>query len=146
VLNRSFAHAVDGLSPVKDTAARISLTHYSLNDMRYTSSSSAAGLGVFSEIYYPAGWKAYIDGKETPVLRVDYAFRGLVIPAGQHRIEFRFHPRTYFTGAKISSISSILLILLVLAGLAWSLYLRAVAPAGNEEAKTPEKTAAKGRK
>ncbi len=92
------------------------MTQYGLNELKYASSNSQDGFGVFSDIYYPAGWKAFIDGKETPILRVDYALRGLKIPAGRHEVDFKFHPDTYFLGQEISGISSILLILLVLGG------------------------------
>lgn len=115
-------------TPHKDSTSHIALTQYGLNEMKYTSENSGQGLAVFSEIYYPAGWKAYIDGKESPIIRVNYAFRGLVIPAGKHQIDFKFHPQTFFTGEKISGTSSIIIILLILAGLAWEIYSRAQRP------------------
>jgi hypothetical protein len=143
ILNTSFKTQLQGFSPSPDSAAHIQLTRYSLNDMQYQSTNAQKGLAVFSEIYYPAGWKAYIDGKETPILRVDYAFRGLLIPAGTHAIEFKFHPKTFFTGAKISGISSVVLILLILAGLAYELFRRARLESAAPEVKTPVKTPAK---
>ncbi|TAN13952.1 MAG: hypothetical protein EPN37_12615 [Chitinophagaceae bacterium] len=118
VINQSLKNEIKDNFVASDSSAKVQLTHYSLNDMQYASDNTQNGLAVFSEIYYPAGWKAYIDGKESPIIRVDYAFRGLVIPAGKHQIEFKFHPKTYFLGQEISGISSIILILLVLAGLA----------------------------
>lgn len=125
IISESYKSTIPASSFNVDSAAHIQLTQYSLNNMKYESNNAQKGLGVFSEIYYPAGWKAYIDGKETPILRVNYAFRGLEIPAGKHAIEFKFHPKTFFTGQKISSISSLVLILLVLAGLAYELFKRA---------------------
>ncbi|GAA4318112.1 YfhO family protein [Compostibacter hankyongensis] len=106
-----------GTVAAADSAAHIQLTQYGLNALKYASENTAEGLAVFSDIYYPAGWKAFIDGKETPILRVNYALRGLKIPAGKHQIEFRFHPDTFFTGQKIAGFSSVLLILLVIGGL-----------------------------
>ena len=82
----------------------------------YTSNSPAPQFAVFSEIYYSAGWKAFVDGKETPIVKVDYALRGLPLAAGTHKIEFRFEPQGYIRGHQITSICQVLLILLLLAG------------------------------
>lgn len=125
VLNQSYKNTINAASFQVDSGAFIHLTQYTPNLLKYESVNGQNGLGLFSEIYYPAGWKAFIDGKETPILRVDYAFRGIMIPAGKHQIEFRFHPDTFFTGLKLSGISSVILILLVLAGLAYELFRRA---------------------
>lgn len=93
----------------------IALSHYAPNELRYKFSSDAEQLAAFSEIYYPAGWKAYIDGTEANILRADYAFRALQIPAGNHEIVFRFDPQSYKTGANISRITSAILYLALLA-------------------------------
>ena len=53
----------------------------------------------------------YIDGKESPYFRADYILRAAVIPVGNHKIEFIFHPASYYTGEKISLAGSILLVL-----------------------------------
>ena len=70
---------------------------------------------MFSEIYYADGWNAYIDGKQSPYFGCNYVLRAMRIPAGEHKIEFKFEPKVYTTGEKISFASSILLYL-VLAG------------------------------
>jgi uncharacterized membrane protein YfhO len=72
---------------------------------------------VFSEIYYPKGWKTYIDGKEIRHMRVNYILRGMPIPAGNHTIEFKFDPEVVKTGSSIALASSIMLGVLLLAGL-----------------------------
>ncbi len=92
-----------------DSTAIITLTSYSPNVLKYESKSNTPQYAVFSEIYYEDGWKAYIDGKETPYLRADYLLRAMYIPAGEHQIEFRFEPQSYKTGNLIAMISSILL-------------------------------------
>lgn len=123
-----------GFQPApSDSAGTVSLSRYGLNELQFRSSNPSRGLAVFSDIYYPAGWKAYIDGKETPILRVDYAFRGLLIPAGQHQIVFRFHPDTYYLGERISGISSWFLLLLVLGVLLASGWRSQRREAGSEE-------------
>jgi uncharacterized membrane protein YfhO len=67
---------------------------------------------VFSEIYYASGWNAFIDGKSTPHFRADYVLRSMRIPAGKHTLEFKFEPRVFVTGEKISAASMVLLFLL----------------------------------
>ena len=84
------------------------------NDLvQYKSNSSANEFAVFSEVYYPAGWKAFIDGKETAIAKVNYVLRGIQVPAGNHNIEFRFEPQGYITGNTISLIFSIVLVALL---------------------------------
>jgi uncharacterized membrane protein YfhO len=70
-------------------------------------------LAVFSEIFYDKGWNAYVDGKLTPYFRGNYVLRAMRIPAGAHKIEFKFEPTVYATGEKISFASSAILLLLV---------------------------------
>lgn len=94
----------------KDSTATINLETYKPNYLKYVSTNSNAGFGVFSEIYYPKGWKATIDGKEATILNVNYVLRGLQIPAGKHTIEFKFEPEVVKTGGMIALISSVLML------------------------------------
>ncbi len=103
-----------------DSAARIDLMSFSPREVVYQTSSSVNGFAVFSEIYYPKGWKAEIDGKEVPIVRANYVLRALEIPAGSHTVIFRFEPAPYVVGDKITLASSWLLVLLVAGGLVWS--------------------------
>ncbi|MEQ8241247.1 MAG: YfhO family protein [Cyclobacteriaceae bacterium] len=84
------------------------------NYLKYTAEATADVLGVFSEIYYKKGWTAYVDGKETEILRVNYVLRALPITAGEHTIEFRFAPASYSAGNTITWIGCILTLLLFL--------------------------------
>lgn len=95
-----------------DASGIIALTRYSPNRLDYKASSPAGGLAVFSEIYYPAGWKAFIDGKEAEILRVDYLLRGLNVEAGEHEITFVYDPASFRIGKNISTASSVAIILL----------------------------------
>ena len=96
-------------------SGRVELVHYSPNRLRYDVSAPAKGLAVFSEIWYPAGWKAFVDGNEVQVLRADYALRALMIEEGDHEVEFVFDPASFTVGRNISLASSIA-ILVLLAG------------------------------
>lgn len=100
-----------------DPSAEIELIGQQPNELVYKSKSSKEQLAVFSEIYYPNGWKTYIDGKESAHFRVNYVLRGMMIPAGEHEIRFEFEPEVVKTGGIISLTASILLGLLLLGGL-----------------------------
>jgi len=90
----------------------ITIEEYQPNYLRYRFNNSGNALAVFSEIYYPEGWTATIDGAPANILRVNFVLRGLEVPSGQHTIEFRFEPSAYYTGNKIMTASSILLLAL----------------------------------
>jgi hypothetical protein len=92
---------------------KIELVSYQPDELIYKYSTKEEKLVVFSEIYYPAGWKSYIDGKESKYFRANYVLRGMVVPAGDHEIKFAFKPSSYIVGNKISLASSIVLMLLL---------------------------------
>ena len=91
----------------------IRLLSYEPDKMIYKYSAQSEKLIVFSEIYYPAGWKCFLDGKQTDYFRADYVLRAMVAPAGTHEIKFVFEPSSYIIGNKVSLASSVLLILLL---------------------------------
>ena len=99
-----------------DSTATVQLTSYKPNHLQYVSNNTNKGFAVFSEMYYKNGWKATIDGKEATILRVNYALRGLEVPAGKHKIEFKFEPQVVKTGSTIALISSLLMLVLIGAG------------------------------
>ena len=98
VMRESFKTDVGSSAFGKDSAAYVKLAKYGLDDISFTSNNSKDGLAVFSDIYYSKGWKAFVDGKETPIMRADYVLRAIRIPAGPHNIEFHFHPDSFYTG------------------------------------------------
>ena len=106
-------------SPEYDSTAKITLID-NLNDkINYKSSAKTNQFAVFSEIYYDKGWNAYIDGNKADIIRVDYLLRGVSIPAGDHNIEFRFEPRSYYLGNTLTIWSSLIgYALLILAAVA----------------------------
>jgi len=114
VYDKRFENLVKGHIISKDTLATISLIDYKPNHLTYKSQTGKEQLAVFSEIYYEKGWNAYIDGKPAPYFRANYVLRAMIVPAGNHTIEFKFEPKVYATGEKIAYASSILLVLLAL--------------------------------
>ena len=99
---------------IVDSLAKIKLVEYKPNYLKYEAENKESGLAVFSEVYYPHGWFAYIDGVEVPHFRVDYVLRGLEIPVGKHVVEFKFEPEVVKKGSTIALISFILMILMVI--------------------------------
>ncbi|MDD4236720.1 MAG: YfhO family protein [Bacteroidales bacterium] len=96
-----------------DPNAGIYLTDYAPNYLRYESETKNPQLALFSEIYYPKGWQAYIDGKETEHFSANYVLRSMIVPEGKHVIEFKFEPKSYKIGNIISYISSLIILLLI---------------------------------
>lgn len=103
----------------KDSTATIQLTKYDVITLTYQSKTQKDQFAVFSEIYYKNGWNAYVDGKLTPHFRVNYVLRGMIVPAGEHTIEFKFEPKVIQQG-KLISLSSYGLLILI--GLGWFFY------------------------
>jgi cbb3-type cytochrome oxidase subunit 3 len=103
-----------------DSTDVIELVHYAPNELRYAFKTSRERAAIFSEIYYPKGWKAYIAATGEPVelFRANWMLRGAIIPKGEGELVMRFEPESYAIGANISRASSILLILLLIASVA----------------------------
>ncbi|WP_109829800.1 YfhO family protein [Reichenbachiella versicolor] len=99
---------------ISNAEASIKLDLYQPNYLVYSTNNDDNGFAVFSEIYYAEGWDAYIDGEKVPYLRADYILRGLEVPAGKHKVEFKFQPQSYFIGNRVSMGASILVVCLVL--------------------------------
>ncbi len=90
-----------------DAAGEIRLAEYRPNYLRYEYDSEGDALAVFSEIYFPDGWTATIDGAEAPYLRADYTLRAMELPAGRHTVEWRFRAPAWRTVEAVTLISSI---------------------------------------
>ncbi|MBC7409296.1 MAG: hypothetical protein H7339_12975 [Arcicella sp.] len=112
-IDQRFADQVNNLKIAFDsTANSIKLTDYKLNLMTYESNAKTDQLAIFSEIYYRGNldWKAYVDGVYKPHLRANYILRGMVVPAGKHKIEFKFMPESVAKGNTVDLIASILMV------------------------------------
>lgn len=101
-------------TPVYDSTATIRLIENKNDEIKYEFNAAGNQFAVFSEIYYPHGWEAYIDGKKTPYVKTNYALRGLAIPAGKHTIDFIFDPTSVRVGEKIGRYMHLFSVLLVL--------------------------------
>ncbi|NML56160.1 hypothetical protein [Chryseobacterium cheonjiense] len=102
----------DGKTVQPDSTAYINLTKYQPNELEFKSQSKTPQLAVFSEIYYPHGWKFLIDEKEVPYIKADYLLRAVHVPAGNHNIRMFFEPEVIEKGKWISLICFGLFILL----------------------------------
>jgi hypothetical protein len=92
---------------------RAEFVRYGIQDFQMVVSASGTNLLFISETYYPKGWKAYLDGKEIPIYRLNYLFRGVVIPPGTHTLIMKFEPESFVLGKTISLTANILLLMLV---------------------------------
>ncbi len=104
-----------------DSTAKIQLIDNQNDLIFYTAKTNAKQLAVFSEIYYRDGWKAYIDDQESPILKVNYVLRGLVVPAGDHKIRFEFKPASVTRAKQIAGVASILLWIALIAFIAMTI-------------------------
>lgn len=76
---------------------QVSIVSYKANDIVVRVKVNSKKLLFLSDMYFP-GWKAYVDGKDTPIIRTDYAFRSVVIPYGNHQVEFHYRPTSFVYG------------------------------------------------
>ncbi len=111
IIEKRFESYLTEITPGASTAGKIELDDYKPNHLVYSYNNQSTSLAVFSEIYYPEGWNAYIDGEPANHFRANYILRAMVLPAGEHKIEFKFEPKLYSFGEGISLACSVLLIL-----------------------------------
>jgi len=117
VVNQEFKDKLQSIANDSVTGT-LQLTAYSPNRLTFEVNADKNRFAVFSDIYYPEGWFAYIDGQQVPIIRANYVLRGLMIPQGKHTVEFKFEPSSYSTGKTVALIGS-LLVLLMLAGVGY---------------------------
>ena len=120
---RNTAYILQHLSTTLDApkeGAIASVTSYRTQELEIHVTATGNNLLFLSDAYYPKGWKAYIDGKETEILRLDYLFRGVVVPVGQHTVTMKFEPEMFSIGKQISFwISLIVYGMLILLGISY---------------------------
>ncbi len=125
-VNTRWTGVIDGSkfklqSPIQaDSTSSVTLVDQKPSVMKYETQSATGGLVVFSEIYYPKGWHAFVNDKEVPLLRADYVLRAVEVPAGNAKVEMRFEPKPYVVGNKITLATSWALLLIVVGSFGWS--------------------------
>lgn len=107
----------EGKTLQADSTAFLNLTKYQANELEFKTQSKTPQLAVFSEIYYPKGWKVLVDDKEVPYIKADYLLRAVHVPAGNHTVKMIFAPDVIAKGKLISMICFGLFLLLSLGGI-----------------------------
>lgn len=105
IVNKKYISKIPSENIERDSLALIDLVSYQPNHLVYESATTTPQVAVFSEIFYPKGWNAYINDKPAEYFRADYLLRAMVIPPGNNRIEFKFEPKVIQTGSTLSLIS-----------------------------------------
>ncbi|MBO4944835.1 MAG: YfhO family protein [Muribaculaceae bacterium] len=116
VADKAFADILGKVQP-SAPGDTIRLTSYAPNRLTYSANSAKGGLAVFSEVYFPWGWTATVDGNEVPIGRVNYLLRAMQIPAGHHTVVMTFDPKSIHTTVAIADTSIILIYLAILAAI-----------------------------
>ncbi len=127
-VDQRFQSQLNGLQINFDSTGTIKLVSYKANDLVYETKAASEQLAVLSEIYYDKGWNAYLDGQLVPHMRVNYVLRAIRVPAGNHKIEFKFEPTVYITGERIALVGSLVLLVLFVA-----VSFKELKSSGNEE-------------
>ncbi len=109
----------EGKTIAADSTAFLDLTKYQANELEFKTQSKTPQLAVLSEIYYPKGWKMFVDEKEVPYIKADYLLRAVYVPAGNHTIKMIFEPEVITKGKTISMIAFGLFVLLSILGFFW---------------------------
>ncbi len=113
VVNKKFQSLLESVTPGTDVTSKLALKSYSPNQLVYSYSGKGKEIAVFSEIYYPKGWNAYIGDQLVPYFQANYVLRAMVLPEGTYDITFKFEPLSYRLGKQISMVSSLLLLLFI---------------------------------
>jgi hypothetical protein len=113
VIHAKFLEKIPTKNVTRDSAATIDLTSFKPNEMVYETKTDSDQLAIFSEVYYPKGWNAYIDGAPAEYFRANYTLRAMVVPSGIHQIVFKFEPQVVKTGSSISLIASLLFLIVL---------------------------------
>jgi len=122
IIDQRFAAYVSGKSFAPDPEAWVELVDAQPNRLTYNYSAASEQVLVFSEVFYPEGWKVSIDNEPATHFRANYILRAMVVPAGTHEIVFRFEPRSYHAGEKVSLAFSVLLVVLLLSATGLHIY------------------------
>ncbi len=117
-IDKRFEGVVSQFSQEGSETDYIKLTSYEPNRLSYEYNLANPRLTVFSEIYYPKGWTAYVNGEKADHFRVNYILRGMVLPAGNNEVVFEFKPKLFGTLSRVELASSVLIILIIIGWIA----------------------------
>lgn len=119
IVEKSFSKNI--VQPQADSTSSIKMTKFDNDAIEYEANCNGPQFAVLSEVYYPVGWNAYIDGKKVEYVNANYILRGISIPAGKHTVKFVFEPESVKSGTSIMFISSIIILIIFVGGLfmAW---------------------------
>ena len=87
----------------QENDSSVSITEYSDQALSLSVDTLISSHLVLSNVFYP-GWDAYIDEKKSEIQRVNYMFQTVIVPEGKHDIEFRYEPRTFYNGLRLSAL------------------------------------------
>ena len=110
----------EGFVSAKQAQGRVVIDEYQPNQIKISAEALAPAVVVMSENHYPA-WQAYLDGQPVKTYRADYTFRAVVVPAGKHKVEFRYQSKPFNTGLAISLVSALVVLLGIIGLGAWEL-------------------------
>lgn len=114
VADRSF-ESVLGSAPRPVAGDTVYLTSYAPNRLTFRSRTSAGAVAVFSEIWFPWGWHATVNGQSAALARADYVLRAMRLPAGEAEIEMVFDPESLHVTGTVSTVSVVIIYLLIAA-------------------------------
>lgn len=115
IVEKSFSKLI--VQPQWDSASSVRMTKFDNDAVEYEANCNGPQFAVFSEVYYPLGWNAYLDGKKTEYCNVNYILRGMSLPAGKHSIRFVFEPESVKKGKSMMFMASVLILFALLGGL-----------------------------
>ena len=95
------------------SAHTVVTTRYEPERLQVVTDQTHAGFLVLNDSYFP-GWRAWVDGQETPIIRANYLFRAVALPPGQHSVEFRYEPQSFLTGLRVTLGTAALTVMLLL--------------------------------
>ena len=115
VADVKYQHVLSNAAKPKVQGDTIYETTYAPNELNYFATTRNGGVAVFSEIYFPWGWKATIDGEPVEIARVNYVLRALNVPAGTHQINFKFEPDAVIIADRIAYVAIVIIYLAIVA-------------------------------
>lgn len=114
-MNEVIVDAPTHFAPKASFRGDATIKHYQNNTVQIDAHLSEPGILVLTDAFYP-GWKVFVDGIEQTILRANYLFRGVEVPAGNHNVEFVYDPLSFKIGLVISSLTAALLLAIPLVG------------------------------